>query len=71
MVKQEQTVKRGDSFEAEAFRVLREIPGLNVTMEPVAGDKGVDAVLRFAGAEARVAVEFKTRAQRGGSLAAR
>ncbi len=62
MVKQEQTVKRGDSFEAEAFRVLREIPGLNVTMEPVAGDKGVDAVLRFAGAEARVAVEFKTRA---------
>ncbi len=50
-------------FEAEALRILREIPGITViTREPSRPDRGVDAILRFAGTRARVAVEVKGRA---------
>ncbi len=49
-------------FEAEALRILREIPGLTVIAEPGGADRGVDAILGFAGGQARVAVEIKNRA---------
>jgi hypothetical protein len=49
-------------FQAEALRVLREIPGLDVIAEPAGPDRGVDAVLRFAGNRAPVLVQFKLRA---------
>jgi len=45
------------------MRILREIPGISVDAEPAGGrDRGVDAIVRFAGTEAEVAVEFKSRA---------
>jgi len=50
------------SFEAEALRVLREIPGLTVIPQPGGTDRGIDAIVRFAGNRANVAVEFKQRA---------
>ncbi len=49
-------------FEADALRVLREIPGLTVVAEPGKAGRRVDAILRFAGMEAPIAVEFKARA---------
>ncbi|OGR94006.1 MAG: hypothetical protein A2V88_16145 [Elusimicrobia bacterium RBG_16_66_12] len=49
-------------FEAEALRILREIPGLAVLAQPGGTDREVDAILRFAGNRAPVAVEFKRRA---------
>ena len=49
-------------FEADALRVLREIPGLTVIAEPGEAGRRVDAILRFAGREAPIAVEFKARA---------
>ena len=55
------TVKIGSSFEAEALRILRAIPDLNVVTEPVGLDRGVDALVMFAGTEEPVAVEFKSR----------
>jgi hypothetical protein len=57
------SVKIEAPFEARALRVLREIPGLTATArEPHSHDRRVDAVLRFAGTRARVAVETKQRA---------
>ncbi len=50
------------AFEADALRVLREIPGLTVVEEPPGVDRGIDAVLHFAGKRAPVAVEVKQRA---------
>jgi len=55
-------VKLNGPFEAEALRILREIPGLTVIAEPGGADRGVDAILGFAGGQARVAVEIKNRA---------
>ncbi|MEX0687504.1 MAG: hypothetical protein WD072_02400, partial [Pirellulales bacterium] len=49
-------------FEAEALRILREIPGMVVIAEPGGADRGIDAFLGFAGGRARVAVEIKQRA---------
>lgn len=49
-------------FEAEALRILREIPGLTVTGGRGLAGRRVDATLRFAGTRARVAVEIKQRA---------
>lgn len=49
-------------FEAEALRILREIPGLTVVTEPGAPDYGIDAIVRFAGNRTPIAVEFKRRA---------
>jgi hypothetical protein len=51
-------------LEVEALRVIREIPGLAVDPEPggARADRGADAILRFAGQQARVMVEFKQRA---------
>jgi hypothetical protein len=50
------------SFEAEALRILREIPGLTVAAEPGGADRGADAILRFADKREPIAVEFKRRA---------
>lgn len=56
-------VKIEAPFEANALRILRQIPGVTaVVREPRARDRGVDAVLRFAGTRAQVAVETKHRA---------
>lgn len=49
-------------FEADALRVLREVPGLTVVAEPGPAGRRVDAILRFAGREEPIAVEFKRRA---------
>jgi hypothetical protein len=62
MVKQRKTVKLGGRLEAEALRILREIPGLEVEAEPGGPDRGLDAFLTFGGEKARVAVEVKARA---------
>ena len=55
-------VKIKPRFEAEALRILRAIPGLDVVAEPAGLDRGVDALVMFAGTEAPVAIEFKSRA---------
>ena len=49
-------------FEAEALRILRDIPGLTVVAEPGGTDRRVDAILRFADQRAPIAVEVKQRA---------
>lgn len=49
-------------FEAAALRILRGIPGLAVMTQPGGADRGVAAILRFAGNRVPVAVEFKRRA---------
>ena len=55
-------VNIGGKFEAEALRILRAIPGFDVVPEPAGLDRGVDALVKFAGTQACVAIEFKTRA---------
>lgn len=62
VVKQKKLVKLQGPFEAETLRILREIPGLAVIAEPGGADRGVDAILGFAGGRTRVAVEIKQRA---------
>jgi hypothetical protein len=62
MVKHRQTVKLKGAFEAEALRILREIPGLAVTREPPGADRRRDAMVGFAGSHAQIAVEIKKRA---------
>lgn len=57
----QQKVKIQGRFDAEVVRILRQVPDIAVTVEPV-GDPGVDAVFRFAGTSAPVAVEVKGRA---------
>lgn len=52
-------------LEADALRILREIPGLTVVAKPGGTDHGVDAILRFGDREEEVAVEFKRRANVG------
>lgn len=49
-------------FRAEALRILRRVPGLTVVQEASLGDRRVDAILRFAGTKAEVAVEVKNQA---------
>lgn len=53
---------QGDRFESEALRILRAIPGIDVVAEPAGPDRGVDALVMYAGTEAPVAIEFKSRA---------
>ena len=64
VVKKDPLVKIEGRFTAEALRILRAIPGIDVDViaEPAGFDRGVDALVRFAGTEACVAIEFKTRA---------
>ncbi len=62
VVKQRDLVKLTGPFEAQALRILREIPGMVVIAEPGRADRGVGAFLDFAGGRARVAVEIKQRA---------
>ena len=53
----------GGQLEADALRILRQIPGVAVVDEqPWGADRGVDAILHFAGSRAPVAVETKRRA---------
>ena len=63
-VNQPQVVKIEGRFEAEALRILRETPGITViTHQPKQRrDHRTDAIVRFAGKRAYVAVEFKRRA---------
>jgi hypothetical protein len=58
----DRTVNKPKAFDAEALRILRDIPGVSVEPEPGGADRGVDAIVRFSGAAAKVAVEFKSRA---------
>jgi len=58
-VKKAETVNLGSELQADALRILRGIPGLNVVAEPGHPDRGIDFLLRFEGAEEPVAVEVK------------
>jgi CBS domain-containing protein len=49
-------------LEANALRILREVPGLTVVAEPRGKARWVDAILQFGDLRARVAIEFKGRA---------
>lgn len=62
VVNKRELVNLEGPFEAEALRILREIPGLAVLTEPGGTNREFDAILRFAGNRAPVAVEFKRRA---------
>lgn len=55
-------VKIEGSLEASALEILRTIPGLEVEVAPRMGRDDADAVLRFAGVDAPIVVEFKHRA---------
>ncbi len=61
---QQKIVKIEGEFQADTLRILRETPGITViTREPKQGrDHWTDAIVRFAGTRARVAVEVKRRA---------
>lgn len=61
VVNKPETMNLEGPFEAEALRILREIPGVTVARQLGGADRGIDAILRFAGARRRVAVEFKQR----------
>jgi hypothetical protein len=53
----------GGRLEADALRILRQLPRVAVVdTEPTGPDRGADAVLHYAGTRAPVAVEFKRRA---------
>lgn len=56
------TVNIEGPFEADALRILREVPGLTVVSGVPHEDRRVDAILRFAGTHVEVAVEIKSRA---------
>lgn len=56
------SVKIGAEFEAEALRILRAIPEIEVIAEPVGFNRRYDALVMFAGTAAPVAIEFKARA---------
>jgi len=63
VVKKPEFMKIEAPFEANALRVLRQIPGVTaIVREPRGRGRGVDAVLSFAGTRAQVAVETKHRA---------
>ncbi|MFH1329214.1 MAG: hypothetical protein ABIJ48_00930 [Actinomycetota bacterium] len=49
-------------FGAETLRILRQIPGLTVTAEARTGDRRADALVGYAGGQARLVVETKKRA---------
>ena len=49
-------------FEAEALRILRAIPDIEVLVEPVGLKRGIDALVMFAGTSVPIAIEFKARA---------
>ena len=61
MVKNLVMINIGEGFAADALRILRAIPGLDVIAEPADLDRGVDAIVMFAGTATPVAIEFKTR----------
>ena len=61
IVKNAPMINIGGRFEPEALRIMRAIPGLDVIAEPERLRSAADAVVRFAGTEEYVAIEFKTR----------
>lgn len=60
-MKKGQTLKIVARLEAEALRVLRQIPCVTVVAQPRQANRRPDAVLHFAGRRARVIVETKRR----------
>ncbi len=48
-------------FEAEALRILRDVPGITVDTRPGKPDRRVDAVLNFSDRREGIVVEFKQR----------
>jgi hypothetical protein len=59
-------VKLEAHLDAEALRILRDVPGVAVeAVPPAAGGGRGDAILRFGGAAERIAVEVKRRANAG------
>jgi hypothetical protein len=61
-VNKSEIVNIAGDFEAEALRILRDIPGITVDAQPRLGNHRPDAILRFADRQATVAVEIKQRA---------
>jgi hypothetical protein len=55
-------VKLEGSFGAETLRILRQVPGLTVTAEARTGERRADALVEYAGGQARLAVEIRKRA---------
>jgi hypothetical protein len=49
-------------LDAHVLRILRNVPGLTVAVEPGGTDRRVDAILQFGNQREPVAVEFKSRA---------
>lgn len=60
-VKKPETIKIKGPFEAEALRILRAVPRLNVLAEPARRAHGADATVLFGENRTIVAVEFKQR----------
>lgn len=62
-MKNQVQVKVGQKLEAEALRVLRAVPELEVAVAPLRGgpDDGTDAVVRYHGNKTPVHIEFKQR----------
>lgn len=60
-VKKQETIKIKGPFEAEALRILRAVPRLNVLAEPARRAHGADATVLFGENRTIVAVEFKQR----------
>ena len=54
--------QEGRQLEADALRILREIPGLEVVVEPRVDDRRSDLVMRFGGTSALVVIEVKRHA---------
>jgi len=63
VVNKPETVKIEGPFEAQALRILRDTPGLSVIRRECkqAGNHRADAIVRFAGTRANIAVEMKRR----------
>jgi hypothetical protein len=61
VVKRREIVNLAGRFEAEAQRILRQIPGLTVTPERGGADRGVDFILTSAGGKMPIAVQLKHR----------
>ncbi len=62
VVNNKEMVNIRGAFEAEALGILRDVPGLTVVAEPPSLNRRVDAIVRSAGTQTPVAVEFKQRA---------
>lgn len=55
-------VNQARALEADAVRILQNVPGVTIETQTRGGRRGADAIVRFAGAEVEVVVEVKGRA---------